>query len=79
MDPARLERSFFFIFLRGAFLLAVEGGLNGGDSVGKGEEDSVVQLPSDGPTCLKKVPQRSYLRLVIDLFRTYSYRIDREP
>eukprot|EP00904_Undaria_pinnatifida_P009832 jgi/Undpi1/597/HiC_scaffold_10.g04061.m1 len=41
--------------LLGAFLLAVEGGLNGGDSVGKGEEDNVVQLPSDGPTCLKKV------------------------
>lgn len=54
---------------RGAFLLAVDGGLNGGDGIGKGEEDSVVQLPTDGPTCLKKVPQTMQL----GQFRTYKY------
>ena len=40
--------------LRGAFLLAVDGGLE------KDDDGNAVepQLPTDGPTCLKKVQPR---------------------
>lgn len=37
---------------RGAFLLAADGGLEGG---GGSRGDEEPQLPTDGPTCLQKV------------------------
>lgn len=40
---------------RGAFLLAADGGLHGGESREDGGAEQEPMLSTDGPTCLKKV------------------------
>lgn len=48
-------------YCRGAFLLAADGGLQGGCSQEGGDAAQEPVLSNDGPTCLKKVRRSVHL------------------